>query len=83
MFDSHIQLATAFTNNINFLFELHPVLHQNFSNIPHSDIPEFLYLTTTRKPLRFKFELFTQCVATWKQDTEKTFYIIKLIVLYM
>ncbi|XP_061500877.1 neuropeptide SIFamide receptor isoform X1 [Anopheles gambiae] len=47
-----------------------------------SDLPEFLVLTTRRKKLRFDIKLFTQCVATWDNETEKTFYIVKFVLLY-
>uniref|UniRef100_A0A182YI09 G-protein coupled receptors family 1 profile domain-containing protein n=1 Tax=Anopheles stephensi TaxID=30069 RepID=A0A182YI09_ANOST len=47
-----------------------------------SDLPEFLVLTTRRKKLRFDIKLFTQCVATWDNETEKTFYIFKFVLLY-
>lgn len=47
-----------------------------------SDLPEFLVLTTRRKKLRFGFKLFTQCVATWDNEKEKTFYIVKFVFLY-
>ncbi|XP_058465575.1 orexin receptor type 2-like isoform X2 [Malaya genurostris] len=48
-----------------------------------SDLPEFLVLTTRRKKLRFDIKLFTQCVATWDKEKEKTFYIIKFVFLYL
>ncbi|XP_055529327.1 orexin receptor type 2-like isoform X2 [Wyeomyia smithii] len=47
-----------------------------------SDLPEFLVLTTRRKKLRFDIKLFTQCVATWDKEMEKTFYIVKFVFLY-
>ncbi|XP_053674002.1 neuropeptide SIFamide receptor-like [Anopheles nili] len=47
-----------------------------------SDLPEFLVLTTRRKKLRFDIKLFTQCVATWDNEKEKTFYIVKFVLLY-
>ncbi|KAL1400508.1 hypothetical protein pipiens_007378, partial [Culex pipiens pipiens] len=47
-----------------------------------SDLPEFLVLTTRRKKLRFDIKLFTQCVATWDNEKEKTFYIVKFVFLY-
>ncbi|XP_055591099.1 orexin receptor type 2-like [Uranotaenia lowii] len=47
-----------------------------------SDLPEFLVLTTRRKKLRFDIKLFTQCVATWDKDKEKTYNILKLVFLY-
>ncbi|XP_053686039.1 orexin receptor type 2-like [Sabethes cyaneus] len=47
-----------------------------------SDLPEFLVLTTRRKKLRFDIKLFTQCVATWDKEKEKTFYIVKFVFLY-
>lgn len=47
-----------------------------------SDIPEFLVLTTKHQDLRFGVRLFTQCVATWDQSTEKNFYILRFIMLY-
>ncbi|XP_065073538.1 orexin/Hypocretin receptor type 1-like isoform X2 [Ochlerotatus camptorhynchus] len=47
-----------------------------------SDLPEFLVLTTRRKKLRFDIKLFTQCVSTWDNEKEKTFYIVKFVFLY-
>ncbi|XP_062561572.1 neuropeptide SIFamide receptor-like isoform X2 [Armigeres subalbatus] len=47
-----------------------------------SDVPEFLVLTTRRKKLRFDIKLFTQCVSTWDNEKEKTFYIVKFVFLY-
>ncbi|CAO1434913.1 unnamed protein product [Diamesa serratosioi] len=47
------------------------------------DLPELFVLHTTTKKLRFDIELFTQCATTWNHDKEKTFYIIKLIFLYV
>lgn len=47
-----------------------------------ADVPEFLVLKTKRKKLRFGTTLFTQCIAEWEVDTERTYNIIKLVLLY-
>lgn len=48
-----------------------------------TDIPEFLALTTTPKDLRYGITLFTQCQTKWDKETEKHFYITRLVTLYM
>lgn len=42
-----------------------------------------MYSTTQKKELRFDIDLFTQCIATWDNDTEKNIYIGRFLVLYV
>uniref|UniRef100_A0A336M9M0 CSON012390 protein n=1 Tax=Culicoides sonorensis TaxID=179676 RepID=A0A336M9M0_CULSO len=49
-----------------------------------SDIPEFLVLRTKQRiKLRFGSKLFTQCAAEWKIEDERTYNIVKLVLLYV
>lgn len=48
------------------------------------DIPEFLVLKTKQRiKLRFGSKLFTQCAAEWEIEDERTYNIIKLVLLYV
>lgn len=61
------------------------VTYYYFANsiINSTDIPEFLSLTATSKDLRYGIKLFTQCQTEWDKETEKHFYITRLVMLYM
>ncbi|XP_055383813.1 orexin receptor type 2-like isoform X2 [Condylostylus longicornis] len=50
-----------------------------------SDVPEFLALTLKpmNSKLRYETVLFTQCQTTWDIETEKNFYIVRLVTLYI
>lgn len=69
----------------SFVFVFSYFFSTTFGNayFNHADIPEFLISTTKRKELRFEIDLFTQCVSTWDKATEKNFYIVRFIMLYL
>lgn len=48
-----------------------------------ADIPEFIYLEITKYELPYDLIYTSQCSVTWSRETDKTYYIVKVLLLYL
>lgn len=77
---SQVNFCKSFSQKSKKKTKLH--FYQYYFYIAWSDFPELLVLHTVPSQSRVQTVLFTQCVWSWSQESQTTFTIVKLMLLY-